>query len=283
MKAVSLFSGIGGLDLGFKSVFGEEGKVRDYVEKETFRQSVILDQLINSHSLLYQDIENYHPTEDWEFEDGVVFGGFPCKGTSQAGKKNAFENPQSKLWFQMLRVVKEVKPAYVVIENPTGLLHNGLKEVLNGLRSAKYHHGMPQIVSASEIGSPHKRERVFIVAYSDRLVQTRGGKLPAPWSNSIRCHIEAVRERKGVSDQSPIHRISDGVSPRPHKDHWIKSINRFGWWSNNFCPNWFVKKREEKDRFSRVAALGDACTPQQAEVAFLRLKEIKNFYDLAKY
>lgn len=274
MQAISLFSGIGGLDLGFISVFQEDAVILEAVEKEEYRRQILIDKF--DIPSVRKDIKFYHPHPFEGGNSSVVFGGFPCKGTSQAGKREGMENKQSSLWYEQLRVIKEAEPDYVVIENPSGLLRNGLGEVLNGLRSAGYCHGLPQIVSAKELGAWHQRERVFIVAYTNRFVETGREKLPPCWTNSIGSQIERVRTREGLGYKPSISRVFNGVSDRSYPN---LNRQRKGWWKRSHCPNWFINKGEDTNRFQRVSALGDSCTPQQAEVAFLRVLELEqNFH-----
>jgi len=167
MQAISLFSGIGGLDLGYHLVFRRQAKIVDLVEANEYRRKVLRKNFDISGNI-HIDISKYQPSTDWNYQEGIVYGGFPCKGTSCAGKRKGLEHPLSNLWFEQLRVIKEAKPKYVIIENPTGLLQRGLREVLNGLADAGYYYDLPHIVSASELGAPQRRERVFIVAYSNQ-------------------------------------------------------------------------------------------------------------------
>src|SRR6201992_4439649 len=93
----------------------------------------------------------------------LVCGGFPCQDLSLAGKGAGLDGSRSGLWRPMLRVVREVQPQWVVVENVPGLLSRGYDEVAGGLEKAGY--ACETLVGgACDVGFPHRRKRVWIVA-----------------------------------------------------------------------------------------------------------------------
>ena len=88
------------------------------------------------------------------------------------------------MFFYSLRAIAIEQPEFVVIEQPRGIINNGLRTVLGGLRMVQYSWEDPEIISAAELGAPHERERLFIIAYpndfqrgADRLARTENKKL----------------------------------------------------------------------------------------------------------
>ena len=94
----------------------------------------------------------------------VVCGGFPCQDISQAGKRAGLDGERSGLWREYARLIRELRPRYVIVENVAALLSRGMGQVLGDLAEGGYDaewHCIP----ASSIGAPHIRDRVWLVAY----------------------------------------------------------------------------------------------------------------------
>ncbi|MBD2364492.1 DNA cytosine methyltransferase [Anabaena minutissima FACHB-250] len=204
MKAISLFSGIGGFEIAFNQVFGDEGKVIQMVEIDPDAQSVLKHHFPDTP--IHSDICTYEPEIIWNYEQGIIFGGWPCTNTSLAGDRTGLSGDESRLWFEMLRAIAIAKPRFVLMENPTGLINNGLRAVLGGLRMAGYSTEV-EIIKGAEIGAPHERERLFIIAYPDCWVKEKG--LPCSWPSQIGSEIEAVRAN---SRFPTIEQRDDGVA-----------------------------------------------------------------------
>lgn len=174
MIHISLFSGIGGFELaaewmGWRNLvscdineFGN--KVRKYYWPDGYCHTDI-------KTLTYETINNELSTRfghGWRDDDIIITGGFPCQPYSSAGKRLG-KDDQRHLWPEMLRVISEVKPTFIVGENVRGLTNwNGgvvFEEVCADLENLGYE-VQPVLLSASGIGAPHHRMRVWFVAYS---------------------------------------------------------------------------------------------------------------------
>lgn len=108
----------------------------------------------------------------WRGIVDVVSGGFPCQDISVAGKGKGIEGERSGLWGEMRRIVCEVQPRYVFVENSPALTYRGLGMVLRDLASMGYD-AKWGVFPASAVGAPHKRERIFIVANSNCFGQNK--------------------------------------------------------------------------------------------------------------
>ena len=159
MNALSLFSGIGGLDLaalavGFDPVaMCEIEPFPVQILKKRFPDVPILDDVrkVNGH--------------DYEAVD-IVYGGFPCQDLSLAGRRRGLVDSEgnitrSGLWFEMLRIVRESSPCFVVGENVRGAVNAALDVCSRGLEAEGYEVGTV-LIPASAVGAPHQRERIFI-------------------------------------------------------------------------------------------------------------------------
>jgi DNA (cytosine-5)-methyltransferase 1 len=159
----SLFSGIGGFDLAAEWM-GWENKF--HCEWNPFGQKVLKHYWPEAESftdITKSNFEKYAGTID------VLSGGFPCQPYSTAGKRLG-KADERHLWPEMLRAIREIKPTYIVGENVRGLLNwNGgmvFEEVCAQLEDIGYQVA-PFVIPACGVGAPHRRERIFIVAYSD--------------------------------------------------------------------------------------------------------------------
>src|SRR3990167_7782710 len=153
----SLFSGIGGFDLGFERA---GFKTLWQVEIEDYATKVLEKHWPNVRR--YRDIT----TIDWGTIPIpiVLTGGFPCQDISVAGKGAGITGTRSGLWSHFHRAISVLRPPYVVAENVSALLFRGMGRVLGDLSEIGYDAEW-EVISASALGAVHKRERVFILAY----------------------------------------------------------------------------------------------------------------------
>ncbi len=153
----SLFSGVGGLELGLERA--GLGPVVWQVERQPYCRRVLAQHW--PRALRYSDIRtfNHAPLVD------LICGGFPCPDLSDS-EGDGLDGPQSGLWFEMLRVIAYVRPRFIVIENVSNLLLRGVDRVIGGLAPLGYD-AIWFPFRATDVGLPHRRQRLFIVAYAD--------------------------------------------------------------------------------------------------------------------
>lgn len=168
MKFISLFAGIGGLDLGLERA-GMECVAQ--VEKDEFCQKILTKHWANVPK--FGDIHdvgkhNLPTTAD------LICGGFPCQPHSYAGKRRGKADDRN-LWGEYLRVIDELKPRFVLGENVPGLITTMLDEILFDLETRGYT-CQTFIIPAGAFNAPHWRDRVWIIAYSNRDYDGRRGR-----------------------------------------------------------------------------------------------------------
>jgi len=160
---LSLFSGIGGLDLAAEwAGFHTVGQVEraDYPFRVLRRRFGRLPRWRNVEDVTEDALRRARITQPT-----VLSGGFPCQPFSVAGKRQGAEDDRY-LWPEMLRVVRLARPTWIVGENVAGFVSMALDDVLADLVRAGYS-GRAFVFPAAGVGAPHKRDRVFIVAYSN--------------------------------------------------------------------------------------------------------------------
>lgn len=156
MRALSLFSGIGGLDIAAHAA-GIETVA--FCEIEPFACQILAKRFPGVP--IINDVREVIADGSLGTID-VVHGGFPCQDLSVAGKQRGLSGDRSGLWYEMLRVVSELRPAYVLAENVRGACNLALPTVVSGLERAGYE-VRASVVPASAFGAPHKRERLFVL------------------------------------------------------------------------------------------------------------------------
>lgn len=160
LRVLDLFSGIGGFSLGLERA-GMQTVA--FCEIDPFARRVLTKHW--PEVPCHDDIRTL--TADWLAENGlwpdVICGGFPCQDISVAGKGAGIGGERSGLWREYARLIGEIRPRYVIVENVAALLGRGLGDVLGDLAALGYDaewHCIP----ASAVGAPHQRDRVWIVA-----------------------------------------------------------------------------------------------------------------------
>ena len=156
MRALSLFSGVGGLDIAAHAV-GIETVA--FCEIELFACRILAKRFPGIP--IINDVREVVADGSLGAID-VVHGGFPCQDLSVAGKQRGLSGERSGLWYEMLRVVSELRPAYVLAENVRGACNLALPAVVSGLEGEGYE-VRSSVVPASAFGAPHKRERLFVL------------------------------------------------------------------------------------------------------------------------
>ena len=152
----SLFSGIGGLDLGLERA-----------GMNVIWQSEIDPYACKVLAKHWKDIPNHGNIKEIKWGDvvrpDVICGGYPCQPFSTAGKRNGTDDPRH-LWPWVREAISQLRPDYAILENVRGHVTLGLSAVLGDLACIGYDAEW-QIVSAASIGAPHRRDRIIIVAY----------------------------------------------------------------------------------------------------------------------
>jgi len=294
----SLFSGIGGFDLaaewmGWDNLF--------HCEWNEFGQKVLKHYWPNAES--FNDITKTDFTK-YANKIDIITGGFPCQPYSTAGKRLGKEDDRH-LWPEMLRVIREVRPRWVVGENVSGLVNwsGGLvfDEVQADLEAQGYE-VQPFILPAASVNAPHRRDRVWFVAYSDfgndgrasRQDASEEGKERVQEWDAIRKPVKSS-EILGDSSDTNSQGLQRGKEPRSIKgsrEERNKQPPRFiqpAWqnfptqspicWGDDGLSTELDGITFPKWRNESIKAYGNAIVPQVAYEIFKAINEMdKSFF-----
>ena len=159
MKILDTFAGIGGFSYAAEKLVGGF-ETTQFIEINSYCQKILNKHW--SHVPIHDDITTF-TAKPGEFD--IITGGFPCQDISVAGlQKGITKETRSGLFFELMRVIRMVRPQYVVLENVAAILNRGLDIVLRELSEAGYDAEW-SVIPASSVGACHKRSRWWLVAY----------------------------------------------------------------------------------------------------------------------
>lgn len=279
LRVLDLFSGIGGFSLGLERAGGFETVA--FCEIEGYPRRVLARHWPNVPC--YDDVRTL--TAARLAADGiavdVICGGFPCQDVSFAGKRAGLEGARSGLWREYARLIGELRPRFVIVENVPGLLNLGMGEVLGDLAALGYD-ATWDCIPASAVGAPHRRDRVWVIAH----VHSDGGDIYGEHcarqiskfgdccsahdvanSDSYdkhrrRCDVQVGRQRR--TGQAALHDNAGGTERRAQSG--------LGGMADGL-PNWVYEPvglprvaKGVQNRKERLKGLGNAVVPQVVEL-----------------
>lgn len=258
----SLFSGIGGMDLGLERA---GMRIAWQVESNPYRLRVLARHWPAVPR--YPDIR----TIDWSQVPPVdlIAGGFPCQDISHAGHRIGIEGPRSSLWREFARCVRMVRPSYLLLENVAALINRGLGTVLGDLATIGYSAEW-DILAARDFGAPHIRERIFLIGYAHR--RDLGGGIPGREQGQARPAPRFVDPPIGEPVRGPISR-----EPNDPALSLAENVRRrFGAWCGWESTGPVLCRMGDgiPERLERIRALGDSVCPQVAEALGRRILEV---------
>ena len=284
----SLFSGIGGFELGLERAIKGLRTVWQ-VEQEQFCQSILRKHWPDS--IIYDDVRTINKNNVAPVD--ILCGGFPCQDISLAGRGGGINAERSGLWWEYHRIINELQPRIAILENVTAITVRGLGAVLGSLSEIGYDAEWVTI-SASQFGAPHKRDRWFCVAYPSGFACKRR-TTPNTHSNRIRTQntIQPRGETSNVYDRerdatySNLKRLEKGDTIQKRLQHkrerggngstskssTINGNNKRGGYWATFPTQPPVFRRDDgvsnrmdrasnRIRKNRIRALGNAIVPQ---------------------
>jgi len=260
LRGLDLFSGIGGMSLALKPWV----QTVAYCEIEPYCQAVLMERM-QSNDLdianIWDDVRTLNRSVFNEDVD-IIFGGFPCQDISVAGNGEGLEGQRSGLFFEIARITKEYRPRFIFLENVPAICSRGGVEVIETLTSMGYDCRWTML-SASEVGAPHKRERWWLLANANGSRLERKG--PAQPKKRNR-DSELTGTSKGVANL--YNKRLEVWKSRKNCDQ-CETTFRGDWWESEPAVGRVVNGLPY--RVDRIKALGNSVVPQAARKAFISL------------
>ena len=238
-KVVSLFSGCGGLDLGFKNAGFEIIWANDFDKDSTETYKKNIDERI-----VLGDITKIESSEIPKNAD-VLLGGFPCQGFSVANNKRNVQDKRNFLYKEMLRIIKDTQPKYFIAENVKGILSLGKGKVidliLKDFSSIGYKVEKPFVINCSYYGVPQNRERVIIMG---NRINAQNTFPLITHKNGYKTPIPDFIKPKNFDTLPYVISVKEAIGdlPEPHTDKGKKIPNHTA--SNNVSGEYIARKNE---------------------------------------
>ena len=277
LKVLSLFAGIGGIDLGLESTGRFE--TIQFVEYEPFCQHILRRHWPDAP--IWGDVKTFDPDSCGDID--LICGGYPCQPFSVAGKQKGTEDDRH-LWPRMFEIIKHKRPTWVLCENVPGHVNLGLDQVLFDLESEGYS-WQTFVLGAVAVDAPHRRQRLFIVANTNN---TGHDRTPECETDGVRQEIDEGWQGQSQSESSGQSSISRGdmadakeLSGDEHVDESNKQCDEeqqqgiqaqlrgeSGYGAHFQKKQWEFEPAVGRvahgipDRVDRLKALGNAIVPQ---------------------
>ncbi len=273
LKIGSLCTGYGGLDMAVEAYFGAE---TIWVSEFDKYASKVVEARINKPNFGNLKVINWHDMEPID----ILTAGYPCQPFSHAGLRKGAQD-ERHLWPYIKEAISILRPSYVVLENVRGHFGLGFREVLSDLTDIGYDTKWT-LIRASDVGAPHRRERLFILAYPNSPRRARANasdfQEAQPWhsssdtyeytnTNSQRCTLVTDQRRtQGHQGQSQfiarklVEAIYDKEVPSPLDEGKLNV--KFVEYMMGLPEGWVTDV--DLPRSQKLKILGNGVVPQQA-------------------
>ena len=257
----SLFSGIGGFELGIESACPGARTIWQ-VEQNPFSQKILKKHWPDA--ALHSDVRHVgkHNLEPVD----MLLGGFPCQDISVAGLGRGLYGEKSSLWFEMHRLISELRPRIAIMENVPAVTFRGLSRILGSLSEIGYDAEW-QIISARQFGALHLRKRWFCVAYQSELSDRRRPSSDSDNKFRTEDKIQAGRQLPSLHDSQSRRRACGSFNSDSIRTQIWKTKTFGHYWHREAMPEPVLCRVANgiPDRVARLKALGNAIVPQCSE------------------
>lgn len=279
LNGLDLFSGIGGNTIGLREYI----KTIAYCEADRHAQSVLLSRMSEGSiepAPIWTDIASLK-VEQFDIQIDIIVGGFPCQDISVAGKgEGIVEGNRSGLFYEVVRLAKEIKPTFLFLENVPAIRTRGLDTVIQKLTEIGYDIRWTML-SAADVGAPHKRERWFALAIRRDSYSTDTEYLGREPASNDRRNTETIcngSEGENGSSESARMDLSSNVA----NTNCVRKLSEQREYERTCNGSWWETEPRVGRvvdgvpfRVDRIKRLGNAVVPIQAKKAFEKLIFIK--------
>jgi DNA (cytosine-5)-methyltransferase 1 len=285
MRHLDLFSGIGGFSLAAQWAWGKEYENVGFCDNNEFCQAILKKNF--KHATIYDDIRKLNGKEIKDLD--LLTGGFPCQPFSFAGKRRS-DKDDRYLWPQMLRVIRESRPRWIVGENVAGIISLALDQVLFDLEGEGYT-CQAFVVPAAAKNAPHRRDRVWIIGHDDTYASRKrtdgrrihkNSRLPQRiLLSQIKKSWSAARGEVGANSTTSSRNFAD--TEGAGQSGWSYGSGEVQFWGSGAGYDWLAVATDlcrmddglsaqldgreltpKQHRVERIKALGNAIVPQVA-------------------
>ena len=276
LKVLDLFSGIGGFSYAAERLVGGF-ETTQFVEIDTYCQRVLHKNFPNVP--IHHDITEFNATEG-QFD--VITAGFPCQDVSIAGRQDGIgEGTRSGLFFEVLRLARQIRPKFILFENVRNLLSHSegetFQQILQEIAKAGFDVEW-SVVSAKDVGACHKRERLWFIAYPSSVNKDRTeSSIQAGRNTSTSSTADATNtDSEGLQGLRAKHQLRESSeeetpcwSPQPYTldPDWRRYLSQ---------PTILRGGNGFSSRVDRLKCLGNSIVPQAAAVPLARIKKLDN-------
>lgn len=279
-RILSVASGGGGLDRGVRLAY-PGARTICYVENDAAACAVLVESARNGwldDAPVWTDARTFDG-KPWRGVVDILVAGYPCQPFSQSGKRRG-AGDERNLWPAVLRIISECQPSAVFLENVEGHLRLGYFDAVEpDLARAGYTGPPPLLVSASAVGAPHRRNRIFVLKH---LAESNGGGWNADHLSETATGVEGRAAGAGQAVHVPVGNggaaLDDASGPRPQV--WPpgpgdREWERIARWFPHLLPaepvvrgmDYGVGARSDIPAEDRLRILGNGVVPQQAALA----------------
>lgn len=279
LNGLDLFSGIGGITIALKEWVIPVA----YCENERYAIGVLLSRMQEGKlpvAPIWDDVRTLKGARFHGLVD-IVYGGFPCQDISVAGTGKGLGGERSGLFYEIVRLVDEIRPKFIFLENVPAIRTRGADKVVGELARLRYDARWITL-SASEVGANHRRERWWLLAHT-----MRGQQWRKEWESKVEAYALANSPWDGRGEVGPrepsasseilantatsqLHETGEGNG---RKGRSAERSADSGWWSTE--PDVGRVAHGIPNRVDKIKCLGNAVVPEQAKEAFKRLMGVK--------
>lgn len=209
MNGLAICSGVGGLELGVKLALGRAYQCVGYIERQAYAAATLvarMEEKALDSAPIWDDVETFRG-KPWRGCVDLISAGIPCQPWSSAGEQRGKEDDRW-IWGAVRRVIDEVGPGLVFLENVPGIIQEGLPEIVRDLSKLGFTAAW-DCFSACEVGASHSRKRLFLLAHAGR--ERLEGIHETSWDFDLQPTLEV---RKEWEAEPQVDRVALGIPDR---------------------------------------------------------------------